>query len=413
MYVILKAEMAISSVPSATPKLSFRPIIWLMGLLFFIAATPFELAQSGFAYLAKAGALGAILIYALVVRDARTGPLNLLTLLVLVSFLLTNLIAWSDRVAIALLTISAGTLLGQARGKQWDDDFRSILALFLTVHVCALAVAMLAYYATGDVLDLHGTIFPGDSRAEAYGSLARLSGFHTEPGTYSQWTLMALYLLALTAGRLLSYRHALIILSVLPTFSLWGWLAVGVFVFTFLIEAILMRGISAKVKALFGVLALGAFIGAGGMLSSTDLRESAVQFLSQKASLSTESGLDKLTAAQFFEENISYVLLIGKPLNPGFCPQCISPQDAGLGQNGIYYLGAILFAFLIISGVMQTIKLWNFSFAVPFLLILSWKANLYEPLLWVIFGYIFRGPPGGLSFSSRVAPVPKNSNSKY
>lgn len=364
-----------------------------MSLLFFIAATPFELDQSGFGYLTKAVALGTIVVYAFVARGARIGQLNLVTLLVLASFLLTNLINWSDRVAIAVLTISAGALLGQARGKQWDDDFRSIVTLFLAVHVGALLVATFTFYATGEILDLHGMLFPKESRAEAYGVLGRLSGLHTEPGTYSQWTLMALYLLALTRGQLFSYLHLLIVVSVLFTFSLWGVIAVGVFALAFLIEAILARGIAVKFKRLFGVLAFGILVSAGAMLASTDLRDAAVQFLSQKAALSTESGVDKLAATEFFEENFSRVLLVGAPLNPGFCPLCISPQDAGLGQNAIYYLGFPLFIALILSSVVKTIRFWNFSFAVPVLLILVWKAHLYEPLLWVIWGYVFRGPP--------------------
>lgn len=377
----------------ANMELSFRPTIWILGALFFVAATPFELAQSGFGYLIKAVALGMIVVYAVLVRGARTGRFNLLTILIFVSFFVINLAAWSERAVVAILTIGTGVLLGQARGERWNRDFYSVVVLFLAFHVGALILALAIFYTTGRVVELHGIIFPEVSRAEAYGTLARLSGLHTEPGTYSQWTLMALYLLALIRGELFSFWHALIATSVLLTFSLWGLLATGVFVFSFLLEAIVARQLSDKFKRLLGLIALVLLTIAAASAISSELRDGAVQFLSQKASLSTDSGLDKLEASRFFKENFASIFMFGEPLDPGFCPQCISPQDAGVAQTSTYYLGFVLFASLVFYVIVRTATRWNIGFVVPVLLILVWKAHIYEPLLWVIFGYVFRGPP--------------------
>jgi len=264
--------------------------------------------------------------------------------------------------------------------------------MFLALHVAALLVVTLTFFATGNVLDLHGIVFPHASRTEAHAAFVRLAGLYNEPGTYSQWTLMALYLLALARGQLISLWHFLITISVLFTFSLWGVVAVGIFFFAFLVAAIMTQGIGTKFKHLLGVLALSLLVGAGAMLVSPDMRDAVVEFLIQKASLTTESGNDKVASAEFFAENFSSVILLGQPLDPGFCPQCISPQDAGLGLTATYYVGFASFAALILAFLVRTMRLWNLSFVVPVLLVLFWKAHVYEPLLWIIFGFVFRGP---------------------
>lgn len=375
-----------------TYKLSFRPAIWLLSALFFLAATPFELANSGYGYLIKAVSIGAIIVYAVVLRGAKIGLLNPLILFTLLSFFLANLANLSERVAVALLCIAMGGLLGQARSERWDHDFRGILTLFLSVHAGAMLAAALIFYLTGTVIDLHGMVFPFASRAEGYSSFARLSGLHNEPGSYSQWTLMVLFLLALARGRLFSFWHALIAASVLFTVSLWGIAAVGVFIIAFLVDVILVGRISTKLKRLFGILALTFAMSAIALWTSSELRDDVAQFLEQKASLTTQSGIEKIAASDFFQENFSRVLFFGEPINPGFCPQCLAPQDAGLGQTSTYYIGFTLFAVLTLNIASRLNRLWNLSFVVPALLFLGWKAHIYEPLVWVIWGYVLRGP---------------------
>lgn len=379
---------------SVSPKKATSPraAIWVLAVLFFLAATPFELEQSGFVYLVKAIAVVGIIAYAVLIRGARLNRFHPPIALALLFFLAANLIDWSDRAGIALLAILFGAILGQLRGAQWDKDFYLVVVLFIWFHVAGLVFAVVAFYSTSNVLDLHGMIFPEASRAAAAGNVGRLSGFHTEPGTYSQWTLFTLFLVALIRRELFTLWHAMIAGSVLLTFSLWGLLAAPIFALAFMIEALFTRQISTKFRRLFAISSI-ALVGFGlANLISAEIRETAIEFLSLKASFTTQSGLDKLEASRFLRDNYASVLFFGQPIDPGFCPRCLSPQDSGLGLTASFYLGFAMFGCLMLLIARQLVYNWNLGFVVALLPTFVWKAHLYEPLFWIVIGYILTGP---------------------
>lgn len=375
------------------PSFFSRPDLCALTVLFFVAATPFELSQSGFVYLVKIVAVAAILGYAVLARGARIGPLGVLPSMVILMLLMNGLYAGWERAILAIGAIVVGTLLGKARGLRWDRDFRDIVSAFLVIHVAGLVVAVLVFLFSGNVLELHGLLFFSESRSGVHNiALARLSGFHTEPGTYSQWTLMTLFLLALVTGRLFSRWHAIVATSAALTISLWGVLALGVYLLAFIVEALVTRGLTRRLSFILGTL--GFVLLAWPFLAnmSGDTLDEAREFLERKSSLETMSGLDKIDASGFLKEEFWNVFLIGEPLKPGFCPQCISPQDAGLAMNATYYFGFVLFAALMILIVVRLIGRWNIGYLLPLALMLVWKAHFYEPLLWIILGFVFRGP---------------------
>lgn len=369
-----------------------RPTLWLMSVLFFVAATPFELGQSGSTYIVKIGAMIIILAYAVVIRGAQLERLNLFAIVAITILFITNLFGWTDRVIIAITAIVAATLLGQMRGRKWDRDFQFIVFVYLAVHCGGLLIAIILFYGTGQIIDLHGAVFPFASRTEAIGVVGRLSGFHTEPGTYSQWTLMALYLFALMKGRLYNIFNAFIALSVVITVSLWGVLAFGIFAVAFAIDALISPGKGQRIRLMLSISLFSCVITILTLQTSSIIIDDAIGYLMLKGEMDTQSGLDKVYALEFMRQELWNVIIIGRPFFPGFCPECISPQDAGIGMTGSYYLGFLFFTTLIIALMVTAYRRWNIAFIVPLLLLLVWKAHVYEPLLWVIIGYILKGP---------------------
>lgn len=369
-----------------------RPGFWVICALFFFAATPFDLDQSGAAYLLKAFFTLSIVAYAVLARKARTGKLSMLVIVVVTVLFITNLFGWSDRVLIAMAAIMAGTLLGQARGQKWNDEFRIIVLVYLVVHCIGLLVAVIFFYSAGQVVDLHDAIFPHESRAEAYHLVGRLSGFHNEPGTYSQWMMMALFLFALMHGRLFNKWTAVIALTVVLTVSLWGIIAFSVIGAAFAIETLMSPGKRQRVRQLLSFVLFAGVVIALALSISADVLEQGFQFLEIKGEMATQSGLDKLYAVEFMRQEFWNVVVLGRPFEPGFCPECISPQDAGIGMTGTYYLGFLLFVSLIGIITTRVYARWGIAFVVPILLILVWKAHIYEPLLWIIIGYVLTGP---------------------
>lgn len=319
---------------------------------------------------------------------------------------MNGLYAGWDRAIIAIGAIVVGTLLGQARGLRWDHDFRNIIKAFLVIHVVGLFVAVLIFLVSGSALELHGLLFPSESRSALHNTaLARLSGFHTEPGTYSQWTLMTLFLSALATNRLFSRWHAIVAISAAVTISLWGLLALGVYLLAFIVEAVVAKGLTRKFSLLVGTLGFMLLFWLVLANISSETIYEAVDLLERKSSLTTISGLDKIQASEFFYRDFWSVFLIGEPLKPGFCPPCISPQDAGLAMNGIYYFGFVLFASLVLLVGTRLIKKWHVGYLLPLAVMMVWKAHFYEPLLWIIFGYVFRGPVRELPYQQGSSAV--------
>ena len=314
-----------------------QPRIWLVGALFFVAATPFELSQSGAAYLVRVCAAGAIVGYAVIVRRARIRSLSPIVLAVVASFMVSNLFAWTDRAFIAIVTIVVGTLLGQLRETSWNREFRDILIVYLSVHCGGLLVANALFYGWGQVVDLHHLIFPTASRAEGYGAIGRLSGFHTEPGTYSQWTLMALYLVGLMRGRLYSFWSAMVALSVVLTISLWGFVAFGVFAVAFAIEALMSPGKGRRIRAALSLLLFVGTVAVIALSISSYIVEDAAQFLGQKAEMKTASGLDKIHATEFMRQVFGDVIVLGRPLDPALFSVHITPRCRSWDERHILF----------------------------------------------------------------------------
>ena len=389
---------------SQTPFFSgllVRPLFWIACALFFIVATPFELEQSGYTYAIKVGALLALLFYAVSLRMARLSLFHPLVAIALVSFSAVNLMSPSDRALLGTFAMLLGSSLGFARGNSWDKEFLAIVSVFLFVHVSGLLASVTYFYATGSILDLHDYLFPGEARVEQRGAIARTAGFHTEPGTYSQWTIMALFLRCLVTRRLFTLWNGLAAFSAVLTVSLWGIIGFSIFASACAIESLIAPGRGRRIRSILSFVFFASMVGLLAVNASSDVIDDAVKFLELKGEMTTQSGLDKILGAEFIQQHIYNVVLVGEPLVPGFCPACLSPQDSGVGLNGLYYFGLVPFAALIGGAGIRLATRWNFSFIAPLALLLVWKAPVYEPLLWIIIAFALREVP----FRSMLATV--------
>lgn len=365
--------------------------VWIIfiTILLFIISTPFELAQSGFVYLFKGAALAIIITYAIVLRGAGLSKVLLLPLIVCIIILVLNTVGnWSERALIGLVTIALGALAGQLRSAVWNNELEKALKYLLIINIAGFMASYSYFYIAGNVLDLHGMIFPNPSRAETFGQFARNSGFHTEPGTYAQWNLMILFLYSIITGRLFHSLTFLTLATCFLTVSLWALVGITIYLIALSVETIFDRSKTKYLRYASSLMAVTLSITLYYQFSSADAIISVFRYLELKGSFTTESGLDKVRAAQFFYNELNHLILVGKPIDPGFCPNCISPQDAGLGMNGVYYLGAAISVAIFAISFFKLLIWRGLAFAIPLGLLLVWKAHFYDPLLWLIIGYI-------------------------
>lgn len=367
------------------PAFVFSLRFWVEFSCFFLIATPFELAiGSGYGYAIKTIAcavlLGPRLASGRASIDPRFGWVAVLALL----FLAANVANPSLRAIHAFFLILLGAALGLMKSEEWNRRLLDLVTLYIVVHLAGFAFVFLAFLLRGEVIDLHGMVFPSASRAYAVGSAARLSGFHNEPGTYAQWMLMATFLRCLLTRRIASMLTVAVGVSMVMTFSLWAVAGAALLILAIALEILFRARIGRKIRFLVSAVLLSqavliaiAYL-PGGMLKD------GLAYLQLKAEMGSESGIDKLMAMAELRERLPELIFLGAPVEPGFCPYCLSPQDVGLWANSIFYFGLV--PSLIISAVLAISIYRKLGIAYfPFLIaILLWKAVFYDPFLWII-----------------------------
>lgn len=392
----------------STPPDPFKAAqFWLECICFIIIATPFELAiGSGYAYLIKAVAALIIPLPWLLTGKVTVSPQIGLVLILAVLFLLINLQEPSLRSAHAFSLIILGGLIGFIKGEAWIKQLSAVVTVYIVFNLLGFTVAMADFFIRGNVIDLHGMLFSTSSRAYSIGSAARLSGFHNEPGTYAQWMLMATFLRCLLTRRITSVLTVAVGVSMLLTVSLWAVIGVLLLATAIALEILMRANVNQKVRALTGA----ALLLMAGTLVFSIIPDSIVQdvfaYLGIKSELNTESGLNKILALREIQDKFFDILFIGSPMEPGFCPQCLSPQDLGTWATGAFYFGVLPFGLLLLYAARKLVR-WHGLPYLPLLgAMLVWKATFYDPMFWMIMSYMITSTPHGRLMAGGAQPPP-------
>ncbi len=376
---------------------TLRPGLWICAVLFFVVATPFESDQSGVGYLIKVTSLAPIIVYAIAMRGAKLGAISAMPALIILStFFINTVVQYSDRGMIAIASMLAGLLTGQLRGEKWERDLDFLFAFAIVVHLAAFLFAFIAYYGFGELVDVHHILFPRASRTAAYGAFARVSGLHTEPGTYAQWMVMYVLGRSLVRRSIVTPLHAIATASLLLTVSLWAIIVVVLVGLAMAVESAFSGGLKRRASKVSMIILVSLGLAATVRSLDSAASQASFGFLQDKADVRSETARDKLKASDFLSRELSTVILHGKPVEPGFCPECIAPTDAGLAVNALYYFGIVpttLFAIALLVSVQAN---WGAAFSLLVIAVAVWKAPFFDPLLWVLVGYSARASLIGL-----------------
>ncbi len=392
--------MSQSKPPKSFVTFVGTPLFWLNCALFFVAATPFEYSASGLSYLIRFSCVLLLLAQQIALGRFDATKTHSIVYLVLAAFIAANIASPSDRFLQAIALIVATTLLAQIRSTAWVEQLKNILTVYLTINVVGLVSQVAWLIASGSVLELHGLIFPVDSRSESYGLFGRMSSFHNEPGTYAQWMTMMLFLRSLITGKLLNVFSLIVLASITATLSLWGVLATFAYISAICVEAILK---SSKISNLAKSFGSGIILVFAVLIASSIIPESNTLHILEFFQLKAEgdSANDKSYALSVLLDKLNSVILIGQPIAPGLCPECIAPNDVGLGPNVVYYWGLIVTVMLSVVLAWRIVTRWGFAFLPPLLLFWTWKAWFYDPAVWMLIGFI-------LSHQiQQIAPAPR------
>jgi hypothetical protein len=362
-------------------------------ILFFLLATPFELSMGGgFVYALKASCLVALCAPILLVHRPFLGSAFLGIVILDALFTMLNVFSLADRASFSVFFILVGATLGSIRVQSWMERFHSIVLVYIIINLAGFGYVLSELVLRGNLVDLHGMIFPGGARVEQVGTFGRLSGFHVEPGTYSQWMIMATFLRSLVVGRIVSPLTFLVGGTALLTVSLWAVIGAALLTLAVAIEVVFYANM--KQKARMGLIVMLLIPSFPVMISylPSSMIEDGLAFLQVKSEMAGPSGVSKILAIEELKSAIWGVILLGKPMVPGLCPTCLSPQDAGVWVNALYYFGGLPCLILVMSMVYSLATRWTIAYTPLLMAMLVWKAEFYDPLLWIIVGFILRGP---------------------
>ena len=281
-------------------------------------------------------------------------------------------------------------------------QFAKALDFVILLSGGALFAQFFIYIGTGELIELHGIVFPwGQSRSvvlEGFG-IARFAGLYTEPGTHSNWVLAFILLRTVLTGKLLGVATIVGVSSILITMSAWGLGAVAaflssVFIFQFFVAK--------KVDKWLLFVLVGVFLMAVLVLTS-GLFDAALDYFRYRSELDNESGWSKVSAWYYGLGALENIAFLGLPIGSDYCFGCQSPQDAGLILNFSIYFG-FLAAILFFGSLIVAVSLRIGFYVIPLVLVFFvGKYYYFDPVVWFVWyfaiGRIFVLRPAGGSTS--------------
>lgn len=205
-------------------KVAFAAIFIVIFLLF----TPFEESGSNPTMLPKylvAGASMFLLAPLIIFRKPQFTQPSLLVVLVLLT-LVFHVIAIKPVPAQFVLLVAANLALAIVIYEvrfTYRKEFEAALASLLVMNTLAIMIQVaLFYFVTHAIFDVHRLVFGSESRlAEDFLNIARFSGFHVEPGTYTNYVscLLAIYVFSAEISKKVMCISVASMFSILMTHS--------------------------------------------------------------------------------------------------------------------------------------------------------------------------------------------------
>jgi hypothetical protein len=197
-------------------------------IVIFLLFAPFEESGSNRTMLPKYLAAGGsmfLLAPLIIFRKPEFTPPSLLVVLVLFTLIFHLIVVKPVPPQFVLLVaanLALAVVLYEVRFK-YRKEFEAAVACLLVINTLAILVQVaLFYFVTHAIFDIHHLIFGSESRvAEDFLNIARFSGFHVEPGTYTNYVscLLAIYVFSAEISKKVMLISVASMFSVLMTHS--------------------------------------------------------------------------------------------------------------------------------------------------------------------------------------------------
>lgn len=360
-------------------KVAFATIF----IVVFVLFTPFEEGGNNPTMLPKYLAAGAsmfLLAPLIIFRKPRFTQPSMLVVLVLLT-LIFHIVFIRPVPPQFVLLVSANLALAIVLYEvrfQYQKEFEAALSCLLVINAVAIMIqVVLFYFVTHAILDVHRLVFGTESRvAEDFLNIARFTGIHVEPGTYTNYVscLLLIYVFSSDISKRVMWISVVSMFSILMTHSASSMFFVGVML---LLLGWLWRS---RITVLQVLLVLGAIV--FYVYASNFLEHLQTRFAGDDGSMSLKVlGINTYLRTSVEEK------LIGLGFGDDPCTAC-HYQDVGVILN-LVSRGGIIVAMSVALVFLRAVKLHGvllatLIFSIPAYFIMSF----YEAPVWlfILFG---------------------------
>lgn len=355
-------------------KVAFATIFVVVFMLF----TPFEEGGNNPTMLPKylaAGASMCLLAPLIIFRKPQFTQPSMLVLLVLFTLIFHIIVIRPVPPQFVLLVsanLALAIVLYEVRFK-YRKEFEAAVACLLVINTLAITIqVVLFYFVTHAILDVHHMVFGTESRvAEDFLNIARFTGIHVEPGTYTNYVscLLLIYVFSSDISKRVMWISVVSMFSILMTHSASSMFFVAVML---LLLGWLWR---ARITLLQVLLVLGAIV--FYVYASNFLEHLTTRFGGDDGSMS----LKVLGINTYLRTNVEEKL-IGLGFGDDPCTAC-HYQDVGVILN-LVSRGGIIVAMSVSLLFLRAVKLHGIIlaillFSIPAYFIMSF----YEAPVWL------------------------------
>ena len=356
-------------------NVAFATILIVIFLLF----TPFEESGSNPTMLPKYLAAGGsmfLLAPLIIFRKPQFTQPSLLVVLVLFTLVFHVIVVKPVPPQFVLLVaanLALAIVIYEVRFK-YRKEFEAAVACLLVINTAAILVQVaLFYFVTHAIFDVHRLVFGSESRvAEDFLNIARFSGFHVEPGTYTNYVscLMVIYVFSADISKKVMLISVASMFSILMTHSASSLFFVSVML---LLLGWLWRS---RITLFQMLLVLGAIVFYG--FASNFFEHLQTRFGGDDGSMSLKVlGINTYLRTSIEEK------LIGLGFGDDPCTAC-HYQDVGVVLNLVSRGGIILgmsVSLLFLRAVkLHGLVLATLIFSIPVYCIVSF----YEAPIWLL-----------------------------
>lgn len=288
-----------------------------------------------------------------------------------------------------------------------SEGFRSSFLIALKWLIVLSIILLVVQYAvlllTGNVLDIHGFIFPFSEARISVNTMFgfyRMGGMYIEPGTYSNmmYIFLILYMvLSKKTDSLLLYAG---VASIVLTGSVWG-LIFGSYMATILfIEKLLKTKEIPLIKKIFTTLILiVVYYASISYLQNSKL----LKYAENKMNTNNPSVNAKELTFTKYQESYSDFLILGEGFSPEFYVGIPSPQDAGLLLNITVIFGVLAGLIIAIVFLVSTIRCCSWVLLFATLPVFISKLYYVDRVFWLLFFVMIFGAYSGFRYKDKAS----------